>query len=130
MVYRNFVDEDRNKILVEAMDEDYIEREGKEITEIVATLYEQDFSTWDGFGHLLEWCKDQAWWETFIGEYGVVLCKDEDAEPDHYLPVDLLEPEKFADAVVEFLEALEESKTEDDSLADDDKPEEKDEWGT
>ncbi|HRR49438.1 MAG TPA: hypothetical protein P5293_05740 [Bacteroidales bacterium] len=122
MVNRNFVDEDRNKILVEAMDEDYIEREGKEITEIVSTLYEQDFSTWDGFSHLLEWCKDQNWWEIFIGEHGIVLYKDENDSPNYYFPVDLLSPDKFADAVVEFLEALKES--------DDDKPEEKDEWRT
>ncbi len=116
-------DDDRDKFLVEAMDEEYIDRDGKSIVEIVATLYEQDFDTWDGFGHLLNWAKDEDWWEEFIGEYGVVICKDENAQPEHYLPVDLMVPDKFADAVMDFLQEMEDTE-------EDDKQPDEDAWKT
>lgn len=48
-----------------------------------------DFSTWDGFGKLWEWAKQQDWWADFMSA-------DVDAV-DFF--EDLIHPDRFADAV-------------------------------
>lgn len=124
----SFYNEDRDKFLVEAMDEEYFDRDGKDISEIVATLYEQDFGTWDGFGHLFDWAQDQDWWEEFIGEYGLVVCKDKDARSEYYLPIELLKPDKFADAIADFLQEME--KAEENKEEEKEEEKEEDSWRT
>lgn len=56
-----------------------------------------DFSTWEGFGKLWEWTQKQEWW--------IVFCQFESN-----LSIDtsciikrLIHPDRFADAVYEFL---------------------------
>ncbi len=52
-----------------------------------------DFSTWEGFGKLWEWAKQQSWWVDF----NVYLALQDDSIV-HYI-----HPDKFADAVYEYL---------------------------
>lgn len=58
-----------------------------------------DFSTWEGFGILLSWAKQQVWWYSFIGISSDGLAHD-DWEA---LAIDLVNPEAFAMAVYEEL---------------------------
>lgn len=56
-----------------------------------------DFSTWPGFGKLWEWAMQQEWFPEWIGwakgpGYAIA-----------YLDIDLLHPDRFADALYNFL---------------------------
>jgi len=55
---------------------------------------QNDFSTWVGFGKLWEWAKEQEWWADFMSA-------DVDAV-DFF--EDLINPNRFADAVMNELE--------------------------
>lgn len=58
-----------------------------------------DFSTWEGFGILLEWAKKQSWWYTFIG-----ISQDGLAHDDwEALAIELVNPSAFAIAIYEEL---------------------------
>ncbi len=54
-----------------------------------------DFLTWEGFGKLWDWATKQGWWEKFTWFHQSI--KDE-------ILTELINPEKFAKAVAEFLQ--------------------------
>jgi hypothetical protein len=54
--------------------------------------YHIDFSTWQGFGKLLEWAKEQIWWDTF--QY---------RNSPYFMDGSLVDPEEFADTLYEFI---------------------------
>lgn len=55
--------------------------------------FNNDFSTWEGFGKLWEFCQKQEWWEN-LGNYL-------DSRTD--VPESLVHPDRFADAVFSYL---------------------------
>lgn len=113
-----YVNEKRDMHLAELKDEEYLDRMGKSVEDITEILRQQDYSTWDGFGSLFQWAKEQDWWLDFLQENGMVLEKKGENEDDNstitetfeYFPVNLLDPDEFADAIVAFLDDLEEQK--------------------
>lgn len=60
-----------------------------------------NFSTWDGFGKLWEWCHKQEWWQA---SYGAGMLSD-DLES---LTASFVHPDRFAYAVYEYLKSLSE----------------------
>ena len=60
--------------------------------------WNNNFSTWEGFGKLLLWCKNQVWWYIFMD-------KINEAKPIEPLKMKVryINPDIFADAVCEFL---------------------------
>jgi hypothetical protein len=59
-----------------------------------------NFSTWDGFGKLKEWAEKREWWKQF-------KC-DVRYNGWHYaLDDDLIHPDRFAEAIYEFLKEKE-----------------------
>jgi len=54
-----------------------------------------DFSTWEGFGKLWTWAKEQEWWEKFLKKITYFNLRNE--------WVDYISPDCFADAVAEYL---------------------------
>jgi hypothetical protein len=57
------------------------------------------FSTWEGFGKLWSWAKEQKWWDKFedLIFYGK-------ADPcGGWFDTSLIHPDRFADAVYQFL---------------------------
>lgn len=57
-------------------------------------VWNNDFSTWPGFGKLWEWAQKQEWW--FLLNY--------DDRTDHKtVDMELIHPDRFADAVYSFL---------------------------
>lgn len=56
-----------------------------------------DFSTWEGFGKLWEWSEKQEWWK----EYSSMNMHDRKAYG--VVPTRYINPDKFADAVYNFL---------------------------
>ena len=97
---------DRDKFLTEAMGECWHEQHikndkhiwcicGEEFTrgcdlrEHIAWRVE-NFSTWEGFGKLWEWAPKQEWWQDWFG--------------NNYIRIwYFIDPDRFADAVYEFL---------------------------
>ena len=69
-----------------------------------------DFSTWDGFGKLWTWAQEQEWFDLFqcclyYHEY-LKHCHrpgDERLDNDKVLHNELIHPDRFADAVYNFL---------------------------
>jgi hypothetical protein len=62
-----------------------------------------DFSSWEGFGKLWEWCKKQEWWKVWRGtRYASyeLWCWDGNT---CYLRENFLHPDTFADAVYVYL---------------------------
>lgn len=59
-----------------------------------------DFSTWEGFGKLWEACQKKEWWKIFVWRSGV-------RGRNLYLNLNLIHPDRFADAVYEFLKGEE-----------------------
>ena len=55
-----------------------------------------DFSTWEGFGKLFEWAKEQRWWIDFILQQN----------PGVTNFCELLTPEKFATKLYNFLKEV------------------------
>lgn len=67
---------------------------------------EINFSTWEGFGQLWEWSKQQSWFEDFlnicdVGEY--ISTKEMDGGFTVDIQMEFINPDVFADAVYEFL---------------------------
>lgn len=59
--------------------------------------YNPNFSTWEGFGKLWEWAKEQEWWEKEF----VSPMKD---LPEAYnIYTGLIQPDRFSDAIAKFL---------------------------
>ena len=61
-----------------------------------------NFLTWEGFGKLWQWANEQEWIGEFIYWYNSNMVIDE--ERLHTILSDLVDPEFFAKAVVEFLQ--------------------------
>jgi hypothetical protein len=53
-----------------------------------------DFSCWEGFGKLWEWAQQQEWWLGFV-----YVASDDWSK----LSVELIHPDRFADAVYTYL---------------------------
>jgi len=64
-----------------------------------------DFSTWEGFGKLWEWAQGQdGWIVEFIGKYGYYdYVYAEEPQITLQLNTDIINPDRFADAVYEYL---------------------------
>ena len=57
-----------------------------------------DFSTWEGFGKLFEFCQKQEWWESFIfSNWRTTLSLHE------YIG-EWINPDRFSDAIYDFLQ--------------------------
>ena len=92
---------ERDKFLTEAMGECWHERRfpnqcscGKKLHSGAIITGNNDFSTWDCFGKLWNWSHKQEWWALFRINYVEVI--------DSYI-----HPDRFADAVYEFLKESE-----------------------
>ena len=60
-----------------------------------------NFSTWQGFGKLWEWAQKQEWWSRFVEDTTGI-------GDSSLIDVDCIDPDRFADALYEFLNTLEE----------------------
>lgn len=60
-----------------------------------------NFSTWEGFGKLFEFCQKQEWWRTFSHH------KLFETSSNFVIPELIVNPDKFANAVYEFLKEKE-----------------------
>jgi hypothetical protein len=63
-------------------------------------IYEEqnNFSTWEGFGKLWEWAQKQEWWREFHNQFLSTPWK-----VSKLMNTDLVHPDRFADAVYEYL---------------------------
>ena len=61
-----------------------------------------NFSTWQCFGILWEWCQKQVWWATFRNRMYCGWSTHNTGRPDE-LCYALIHPDPFADAVYQFL---------------------------
>lgn len=60
------------------------------------------FYTWAGFGKLWEWAQKQDWWSEFNS--GRLLCyMDEPEDSKMIININLIDPDRFADALYEYL---------------------------
>ncbi len=93
---------ERDKFLTEAMGESwhrcdewafYCEQCAKNVP------ISEDFSTWEGFGKLFEFSKNQIWWKKFR----LINHSLPDLFNVGLLNEDLIDPNSFADAIYEFL---------------------------
>jgi hypothetical protein len=89
---------ERNKFLTVAIGlkmhnsyEDYPDTEKRLIAPV-------DFRTWHGFGQLFEWAVQQKWWLEFV---------DVSSDDWRKLSVELIHPDRFADAVYNYLKYAE-----------------------
>jgi hypothetical protein len=57
------------------------------------------FSTWEGFGDLFTWAKEQEWWKHFAD----VTWKSNDGMIIGDLLYNLIDPDRFADTVSKYL---------------------------
>lgn len=106
---------ERDKFLTEAMGECWHEYETRDIfidsffgshlynfctkcniTDKDAKPY-TNFSTWDSFGKLYSWCKEQEWWTMFC------YYRFGDGNYIGYKVFEFIDPDKFANTVYEFL---------------------------
>ena len=55
-----------------------------------------DFSTWQGFGKLWEWSQKREWWGQFVEDTTGIGSSS-------LVDVDCIDPDRFADALYEFL---------------------------
>lgn len=63
-----------------------------------------DFSTWEGFGNLWEWAKEQEWWPQIIGE--IVADKWDGPLRNVFSSKSIgenINPDNFANVIYEFL---------------------------
>ena len=65
-----------------------------------------NFPAWTGFGKLWEWAKEQDWWERFTN-YNFVAFYSHDSRG---IDLQLIHPDRFADAVYTFLKEREAHK--------------------
>lgn len=89
----------RDKVLTELMGECWHERDKMQTfcrkCGVLAKT-NTNFSTWSGFGKLLNFCKEQSWWKT---SYGAGMCSDDmDSLTFYYI-----DPDRFADAIYAFI---------------------------
>ena len=85
--------EGRDKFLTEAMGEKWYTRADENPNwPKQFQAKNSNFSTWNGFGKLWEWCQKQPWWIEFIAK----------STQRNYL-LDLVNPDKLADAVYTYL---------------------------
>lgn len=63
------------------------------------------FSTWAGFGVLFEWAKQQEWWEEFVSDLCILGLNSVFGGAPAVMTdcFDFLDPDRFADAIYEFL---------------------------
>lgn len=70
-----------------------------------------DLSTWQGFGKLWEWAQQQEWWDKFLFEQESSYLSDSLGYPETYamrwMGENLVNPDRFADAVYEYLKERE-----------------------
>jgi hypothetical protein len=59
-----------------------------------------DFSTWTNFGKLWEWAQGQEWWSWFVHEYIF-------DSMEGFQDLSLIHPDRFADALYQFLKERE-----------------------
>jgi hypothetical protein len=66
---------------------------------------QNDFSTWPGFGKLWEWAQQQEWKVQFAKYLGCSYCVSSDPAQTGIssLRVEFIHPDRFANAVYEFL---------------------------
>jgi hypothetical protein len=89
--------EEINKFLTEAMGKSYIPA--------MAHNFRIESNPWGWFGELWEWAIEQKWWAEFLMDYvldefrmGMMInCVD------YSIPKELINPERFAKAVYDFL---------------------------
>lgn len=101
---------ERDKFLTEAMGECWYEhtmtcgynltRTGEYISDIKSTSYPNDFSTWEGFGKLLEWCQKQD--DMTLAQSKMCLA--------------YLTPDRFADSIYRYLLKKEERRKNENSV--------------
>ena len=98
--------EERNKIIAEALGLCWHVRKysinsptfGRCIKCGVIYASHPDFSTWDGFGLIMERGTERRWWKCFINKIGgfssIDLLEDDQElmEPDDYIPVSTINP--------------------------------------
>jgi hypothetical protein len=63
---------------------------------------QNDFSTWEGFGKLWEWAQKQEWYYNFLK----TVCPYKTDYPS-VIHEDYIQPDRFANAVYEFLKECE-----------------------
>lgn len=61
---------------------------------------DNNFKSWEGFGKLINWCKNQEWFVEFLMNH---YDKDDFRKDVKVIPVDLCDPDKFKMAVYRFL---------------------------
>lgn len=104
----------RDKFLTEAMGECWHEgvhpllkstctKCGAEFTQTIQIIH-RNFSTWRDFGYLWDWANNQEWWQYEFYEnekhsFKTNTCNDTIWSFD----ITLINPDKFADAVYEYL---------------------------
>ena len=100
---------EQNKYLTEAMGDCWHDWDGKTSWSVkdmcrcgahpACHLKPPNFSTWEGFGKLWAWARKQDWWDvSFI--YDMI----EDDSQKGMVYEELINPENFARAVVDFLQ--------------------------
>jgi hypothetical protein len=67
--------------------------------------YYSTLSTWEGFGTLWEWAQKQGWWRDFCDADGMnpFYYHDDNLKNSGWLPEYLINPDRFADAIHEYL---------------------------
>ena len=66
-------------------------------------LYVPDFSMWEGFGKLFNFIRNQSWIYKFCAKINCFSLDEDDDLIDSCLPLDMIDPDTFADRVYEFL---------------------------
>ena len=66
---------------------------GKKYTKLDPRI---NFSTWDGFGTLFTWAREQDWFKSFCWKNCLFYTP-------HHLPTRLVNPDIFADALLDYL---------------------------
>ena len=100
----------RDKFLTEVMGRVYREKDFIDIDHTRHPSIEKakfgksiSFSTWQGFGELWEWAKRQEWWDYFA-DLGLAR----KGHRPYLIPIGIIEPSRFADAIYEYLLSQEE----------------------
>jgi len=61
-----------------------------------------DFLTWEGFGKLWEWAKEQEWWHPQFEHW--LICDWVNSKQYGMVKSEMVDPENFAKAVAEYLQ--------------------------
>lgn len=62
-----------------------------------------DLLTWDGFGKLLVWAKDQDWWYQYERDNLIMECEPDWGDGEYSFPQYLVNPEEFAVSLFRFI---------------------------